>query len=88
MVGPVERTAQLPGDVLLALHATILVLTTISDLATFDETDYEFIDLEEEQEVLLALGNVGEGDIQPAITEHDRINFSMRNSLAREEAKV
>ena len=49
MAGRVERTAQLPGDVLLALHATILVLTTISDLATFDDTDYEFFNLEVEQ---------------------------------------
>ena len=58
--GPVERTAKLPGEVLVALRANILPLpsTTISDLATFDERDYEFVDLEEEKEVLMALGNV------------------------------
>ena len=32
-------------------------------------------------------GGGGEGDVQPPVTEHDRINFSMRVRLAREEAK-
>ena len=48
----------------MALRANILPLpsTTISNLATFDERDYEFVDFEEEQEVLLALGNVDKRD--------------------------
>ena len=44
----------------MALRDTILPLPkmAVSDLATFDETEYEFLDIEEEQEVLLALGSV------------------------------
>ena len=64
MPGPVERTAKLPGEVLVALRANILPLpsTTISDLITFDEREYEFVDLDEEKEVLLALRNVDKTD--------------------------
>ena len=59
-----------------------------------------FFYLEEEQEVLLALGNVdetddrqlgkgsGEGDIQPAVTEHDRINFAVRVRLTIKKQRM
>ena len=88
--GSVERTAQLSGDLLVALRTTILPLPKMAvlDLATFDQTEYEFLDIEEEQEVLLALGSVTEGNIQPEVNEKDRINFAMRVGLAREQAKV
>ena len=89
MPGSVQRTVKLPGDLLVALRATILPLPkmAVSDLAPFDETDYEFVDLEEEREVLLALGSVTERKIQPEDNENETINFAMRVDLAREVAK-
>ena len=89
MTDSAERTGQLPGDLLLALSDTILPLpkADVSDLATFDETEYEFLDIEEERKVLVALGSVTERKIQPEVNENDTINFAMRVDLAREVAK-
>ena len=53
MPDSIERTAQLPGDLIVALRDTILPLpkADVSSLVTFDETEYEFLDIEEEREV-------------------------------------
>ena len=69
----------------MALRATILPLplTTISDLAIFDE-----MLLAQSHRVTDHAGGGGEGDIQHAVTEHDRINFAMRVRLTIKKQRM